>query len=122
MTFRFLISFAVMGIGLAVAPASAQSAKCVVMQKTLQPQGAELTAQKATRDALAEEVELLGEAWENQEATRSFSAEEAEKSDLALAEYNDKKQKLLMLDNGLQASFAQYNKSVSDFNRSCVKQ
>lgn len=119
MAFRLIFAAVVCSFAVA-APSSAQSAKCVVMQKTLLPQGEELKAKKATRDALAEDVELLGEAWENQEATRSFGTIEAKKSDDALAAYSVKKEELMMLDQGLQALIAQYNHSIAEFNRSCA--
>lgn len=116
----------VLAIATALAmPAAALSAqdvqRCNAMAATLTPKKAELESLTAKRDALAVEVETLGDAWEEAEAMRNFSSDGAAKADVSKSDYDRAKAQLMRLEQGLQASARQFNIDISDYNRACAE-
>jgi hypothetical protein len=110
----------------AVAPSSAQAMsaadveRCQMMAATLTPKKAEMEKLIVRRDALAEEIDLMGADWEDDEALRVASSGHADAADQSKARYDEAKSALMQLERGLQASSRQFNRDVADYNRSCA--
>ena len=105
-------------------PAFAQTdrAACNAMQASLQVRQAETLTLQDKRDALAEQVEVAGEAWENAEAVRAFGRAEAETADARLGEYNALKSEFHKTQAALQSKVQMINGSVARYNSLCVGQ
>ena len=104
-------------------PAIAQDrAACNAMQSSLSVRQTETLALQERRNALAEKVELAGEAWENAEAMRAFGAAEAEAADTQLAEYNELKREFHQTQAALQSKVEMVNAGVVRYNSLCAGQ
>ena len=74
-----------------------------------------------TRSTLAEDVEAAGDAWENAEAMRNFSAEQAAEADATKATYETLKADLMQQETSLQTLVVSLNQEVTDYNKKCVR-
>jgi sensor domain CHASE-containing protein len=115
--------------GLALAPAataqnrqaSASDAEfCELLRGVMAPQHAELEQLEAERDAAAETVEALGEAWEESEIHRRVSTRHAAAADRDKAAYDDARQGLARKELALAAALRDYNRQVATFNARCA--
>lgn len=94
---------------------------CKAMAATLGTRQADITQMTAARDAVAETVEITGEAWEDTEAHRLASSQHAAAADTARAAYDKATQQLSHQETALQAAVNQYNDDISVFNSRCAK-
>jgi hypothetical protein len=102
------------------APA-AQAQTCAQQAAQLQERQAEAQAIADARVSLVEEVEAAGDAWENAEAVRNFSAEQAAEADATKATYETLKADLLDKEVSLQTLVVSLNDQVAAYNRKCVR-
>ena len=121
---RLLIA-AIFAIAAPVAAADAaisakDLARCQAMSATFKPKQEEIARQKEARDAQAELVETKGEAWDDAEVVRNFSAGQAKAADAARADYEVAKADLIRMEQGLQAAVTALNADVEAYNRSCT--
>ena len=93
--------------------------RCKAMAATLAPKKAEIEKMTARRDELAELTETRGEAWENAEAMRNFSAQQAVEADESRKAYEESRRRLKQTEQALQAVARQFNQDVSAYNQSC---
>ena len=119
-----LISLLALGFVLAIPAASAltqaQLRECQALSKSIGPATASLEEKNLERDALAEETEAAGEAWENAENIRTLSADKAAIADSLKATYEDFKDRLNTFEGELFDSSQKLNKDVFRFNTLCV--
>lgn len=96
------------------------SASCYSQGKALKAQQAEATALKAERDELVIAVEDAGDAWEEAEAMRGWTADQTAAADAAKAEYDARKAELHELEADLQTKVSSLNEGVAAYNRNCA--
>ncbi|MEM7638777.1 MAG: hypothetical protein AAF269_06920 [Pseudomonadota bacterium] len=73
------------------------------------------------RLALVDEVEAAGDAWENAEAMRNFSQDQAAEADATKVAYDTLKADLRSKEQSLQTLVVSLNKDVAAYNQRCVK-
>ncbi|WP_084419249.1 hypothetical protein [Henriciella litoralis] len=114
--------FAALGIVIAAlaAPSALAASDCSQMARTIKSGQASAKAMAADRDELLLEVEAAGDAWEDQEALRNFSASHAAEADAARAEYEALKAELVSLEDDLQARLSRLNRDAANYNRTCA--
>ncbi len=120
---RYLIALLIVGLGStgsAQAMSAKEMARCKALGKTLPVQQVEIKTATEKRDALADQVETLGVAWDDVEVHRMVSATHAQRADKAEVIYAHAKTELVDLDTGLQADLDVFNKDVAAFNTRCV--
>ncbi len=120
---RYLIALLVVGLGStgsAQAMSAKEMARCKALGKALPAQQVDIKTATETRDALAEQVETLGVAWDDVEVHRMVSAEHAQRADDAEVSYTQAKTELLKVETALQADLEVFNKDVALFNTRCV--
>lgn len=122
---RMFVSALAMSVCFASPAAAALSTKdvqrCNAMAATLTPKKAEIQTLIAQRDAQAEQVEVLGDVWEESETMRNFKGDADVSADAHKADYDAAKAKLMHMDRALQVAAKQFNTDISDYNRSCAK-
>ncbi|MEM7329528.1 MAG: hypothetical protein AAF437_12365 [Pseudomonadota bacterium] len=113
-----LSAFAAMVI--ATAPA-ASALTCAEQAADLQKQ--QVKAQKIAdaRLALVDQVEAAGDAWENAEAMRNFSKDQAAEADATKVAYDALKSDLMVKEQSLQSLVISLNQGVTAYNERCVK-
>lgn len=116
----FAIAASIFAVPTASALTPADLQRCQAMAATLTPKQAEIERVKAKRDEYAENVETLGEAWQEAEVHRLVSAGHAAKADEALMAYEEVERGLSKLERGLQGLVVQYNKDIYAYNKSCA--
>ena len=122
---RFLMCVAVLA---SVPMASAQALsdrdmrRCQAMAATMAPKQADIQKHQEKRASLLEIVEAKGEAWDNAEAMRLFSEDEAAAADAAKEAYEQSKFELHNVERALQAKVAQFNQDVASYNQTCATQ
>lgn len=99
--------------------ASAQS--CSQQATQLQERQVEAQALAEARLELVDEVEDAGDAWENAEAMRNFSSENAEAADATKTTYESLKADLMQKEVSLQDLVGSLNEQVAAYNAACVK-
>lgn len=99
--------------------ASAQS--CAQQAADLQNRQVEAQALADTRLTLVDQVEEAGDAWENAEAMRHFSSENANEADATKIKYETLKADLIDKEISLQALVAALNEDVAVYNAACTK-
>lgn len=104
---------------LAVPSASALS--CSQQAAQLQDRQNAAQALADARLTLVDEVEAAGDAWENAEAMRNFSPEQAAEADATQLVYEELKADLLQKEVSLQAKVVSLNQEVIDYNKKCVR-
>lgn len=99
----------------------AQAQSC--HQQAAQLQERQVAAQELAdaRVALVDEVEAAGDAWENAEAMRNFSAEQAAEADATKVTYETLKADLLEKEASLQTQVISLNDAVTAYNTKCVR-
>ena len=104
------------------APAFAQNdrAACGAMQASLTVRQTETLAMQDKRNALAEQVEAAGEAWENAEAMRAFGSAEAETADATLEKFETLKREFHQTQAALESKVNMINASVARYNSLCA--
>lgn len=102
------------------APFAAASESCVQQAKSIRTAQQSVLELKAERDALVPKVEDAGDAWQNDQAMRNFSAEQARQADSSKAAYEDLKARLRGLEVDLQEKAERANARVSAYNTHCV--
>lgn len=117
---RPAVAIAVLATASAVLSPAMASASCYNKGKSLKAEQAAATALKAERDELVIKVEDAGDAWDESEATRGWTAEHTAAADAAKAEYGELKSELEALDADLQAKVASLNEGVAAYNRTCA--
>ena len=70
---------------------------------------------------LVDEVEDAGDAWENAEAMRHFSEENAEEADATKTKYETLKADLMQKEVSLQNMVGSLNEQVAAYTAACVK-
>ena len=92
-------------------------------QQAAQLQERQVAAQELAdaRLTLVEDVEAAGDAWENAEALRNFSAEQAAEADATKAAYESLKADLLEKEASLQGLVLSLNDQVTAYNTKCVR-
>ncbi|MEM0986548.1 MAG: hypothetical protein AAGJ32_09895 [Pseudomonadota bacterium] len=123
--FRFaaiLSSCVLIGAGIAPASASAQdqARKCTAMAKTFDAKTTEVEALTQARAQSAAAAEAAGEAWENAETVRHFSAEQAQAADRAKAAWDTAKADFHGKDAALRSAAAMLNRDIVEYNRACA--
>lgn len=122
---RMLVSALAVTVCFASPAAAALSSKdvqrCNAMAATLTPKKAEIQTLTAQRDAQAEKVEVLGDAWEKSETMRNFKSDVGVSADTLKTDYDAAKRRLMHMDHALQATATQFNTDISDYNRACAK-
>ena len=104
---------------LAAPMATAQT--CSQKATQLQERQVEAQALADARLELVDEVEDAGDAWENAEAMRHFSAESAEQADATKIRYETLKADLMQKEVSLQTLVGSLNEQVAAYNAACVK-
>lgn len=104
-----------------VAAPMATAQTCSQQASQLQERQVEAQTLAEARLALVEEVEDAGDAWENAEAMRNFSSENAEQADATKAEYETLKADLMQKEVSLQALVGSLNEQVAAYNAACVE-
>ena len=102
------------------APFAAASESCVQQAETIRTAQQNVLKLKAERDALVLKVEDAGDAWENNQALRNFSAEQARQADSSRAAYEDLKARLRAVEADLQEKAASANARVNAYNTHCA--
>ncbi|MEL7541171.1 MAG: hypothetical protein AAGJ51_09740 [Pseudomonadota bacterium] len=74
------------------------------------------------RIALVDEVEAAGDAWENAEAMRNFSKDQAAQADATKVAYDALKSDLFVKEQSLQAMVVSLNQDVAAYNKRCTKE
>lgn len=97
-------------------------ARCQAMSATFRPKQKDIARLKDQRDAQAERVETMGEAWDDVEVLRNASADHAKIADVAKADYETAKADLVRMEQGLQAAVAALNADIEAYNRACTDQ
>ena len=100
-------------------PAQA-AASCYSQGKALKARQAEAVELKAELDELVISVEDAGDSWEDVEALRNFSIENAAAADAAKTRYDTLKEELHTLEADLQTKVSTLNEGVAAYNRSCA--
>lgn len=104
-------------------PANALSAaeikQCRALGASMQVRHIELTEKRESRTALAADVEVLGELWEEAEIIRNFSRQNAVDADEKKAVYDAKKSEFRRIEMSFQADANQLNRDVADYNAVC---
>ena len=95
--------------------------RCNAMAATLPPKKAEIQTLTAQRDAQAEKVEVLGDAWEESETMRNFKGDAGASAETLKTNYDTAKAKLMHMDRALQVTARQFNTDIPDYNRSCTQ-
>lgn len=105
-----------------IAPSAfALSAKgCNAAAKTLTSDQAKAKKMVAEREALVQEVEDAGDTWEDAEALRLFSPDQAAQADAARVTYESLKADLMADEAELQSFVAGLNQRANDYNRTCA--
>lgn len=111
---------AVAAVALFAAPA-ATAQSCTQQAADLQKQQVQAQEIADARLALVDEVEAAGEAWENAEALRKFSDEQAAEADATKVAYDSLKADLLEKETNLQALVVSLNDQVATYNAKCVR-
>lgn len=109
------------GFSLIATPAALASTSCSSQARSIKELRTEATNMQADRDALLIEVEDAGDAWEDAEAMRLFSPDDAARADIALNEYEDLKSDLEALESDLQDTASDVNSRVSRYNSICAR-
>lgn len=117
-----LIAIAFVACHSAVAEANGarDSGACRAMAATMPAREAEIAELTANRDAAAEAVETMGDAWEDLEIHRLASGTHAAAADRAKADYDDARKLLARREMALQATLRQFNDDVAVFNSRCA--
>lgn len=117
-----VLSAAMFSIAVPAASAltSAQVKQCNTMGQSLQVRQGEAQKKAKAREALVAQVETAGEAWEDAEEQRLFSASHAAKADSAKAKYDTLKSSLLKQEMALQSLVGQINEDVAAYNGLCA--
>lgn len=110
----------VLAVPAASALTQAQIRECQALSKSIGPTKAALEEQVSERDALAEDTEAAGEAWENAENVRTISSERAATADRLKAIYEDYKDRLNTFEADLFDDSQKLNKDLLRFNTLCV--
>lgn len=118
-----MLAVIIAGTHVAVAEANGTSGikACKALAATMPPKQSDIAEMTAERDVSAEIVETTGEAWEDAEIHRRASAGHATTADQAKAAYEKAKRVLAQQELALQASVAEYNEDIVDFNNRCAK-
>lgn len=103
------------------APA-ASALSCAQQATQLQQQQSAAQKLADARTSLLEELETAGDAWENAEAMRNFSADQAAEADATKATYETLKADLIEKESSLQSLVVSLNEQVTDYNKACVKE
>lgn len=98
---------------------SAQSS-CASQAKAIKAGEKEAMSLKEDRDTLAAKVETAGENWENAEAMRNFSKEDAARAHETKAAYKKLKADLREFEALLQDRVSDLNTAVAVYNRKCA--
>lgn len=69
---------------------------------------------------LADEAEAAGEAWENAEALRNFSADNAAEADALKASFDEAKARFYSFENRLREDTNALNRDANEFNSICA--
>lgn len=103
-----------------VAP-TASALTCAEQAADLQTR--QIKAQKIAdaRIALLDEVEAAGDVWENAEAMRNFSKDQAAEADATKVAYDTLKSDLMQKEQSLQTLVISLNEDVVAYNERCVK-
>lgn len=75
---------------------------------------------KAERNAVVPELEAAGDAWEDAQTVRNFSADHAMRADQAKVAYDASNSKLRSIEAELQEAVASVNERVSVYNTQCA--
>ncbi|WP_147372420.1 hypothetical protein [Henriciella barbarensis] len=102
------------------APFAAASESCVQQAKSIRTAQQTVLELKAERDALVPKVEDAGDSWQNDQALRNFSAEQAQQADRSRTAYEDLKARLRAVEADLQEKAASANARVNAYNTHCV--
>ena len=104
-----------------IAAPIATAQTCSQQATQLQERQVEAQALAEARLELVDKVEEAGDAWENAEALRHFSDENAEQADATKTEYESLKADLMQKEVSLQNLVGSLNQKVEAYNAACVK-
>lgn len=105
----------------AAALSAAEIKQCRALGASLQVRQGELTEMTEAREALVEQVQTAGDAWESAEALRNFGKAKAAEADSTKATYDALKKDLMRKEMALQSAAGMLNGDVADYNAMCVK-
>ena len=104
-----------------IAAPIAAAQTCSQQANQLQERQVEAQALADARLELVDKVEEAGDAWENAEAMRHFSDENAEQADATKSHYETLKADLMQKEVSLQTLVGSLNEQVATYNADCVK-
>ncbi len=118
----FLLAFLVFGLVAMPAAALKPSAAgtCRTMAGELAHAQEKIVGLKADRDALAQDAETAGAAWEDSEVHRLISDRHAARANTDQAAFEAAKSALAEAEAQLQANVSSYNQSAADYNARCA--
>lgn len=114
-------AFALFGAPAATALTQDEVNQCNALASSFAPRKAEFDDKSALRDTLATKAEEAGDAWEDAEALRLFSAEHTQAANTAEAEYLEAKAAFETAESEVRALGAALNEDFTIFNTKCVK-
>lgn len=113
-------SFGALAAMVVLAAPQASALSCSQQAADLQTRQVKAQSLADSRLELVDEVEAAGDVWENAEALRHFSDEQAQEADAAKVEYEALKADLMDKEVALQALLISLNEDVAAFNAACV--
>lgn len=108
-----------MPIASASALTAQQVRQCKAMAASIEVRQNEVQQRVEARDALSAQVEQAGVVWDDAEAVRLFSAQQAADADTKQATYEDLKGRLLRTEAALQSDVAMINSDIAAYREMC---
>ena len=109
-----------LAIAAIAAPGALAASGCSEKASAIKAGQASAKSMAADRDELLLDVEAAGDAWEDAEVVRNFSASHGARADLARSEYEGLKADLASREEELQTRLASLNNDVANYNRTCA--
>ncbi len=116
-----IFSFGALGALFVLAAPMAVAQSCSQQAAQLQERQGAAQEMADARLTLVDEVEAAGDAWENAEALRNFSDEQAAEADATKVAYETLKADLLDKESSLQGLVVSLNEEVIAYNTKCVR-
>jgi len=122
MTRSILIAFAALSlVPSASAMGQGDGRSCGALAKQVKADSQDVQARQAAIETLASDAELAGEAWENAEALRAFSPEQAAEADALKADYETSRTTFETAQIELSERASALNTDIAAYNARCVR-
>lgn len=99
---------------------TAQVERCQMLGQTFDIKKANVATATEKRDALAADAEAKGEAWENAEALRLFSADKAAVADAAKAAFDEARKAFNFANMALRSQTRMLQQDSAVYNAACA--